>query len=102
VTVLDQTRIDAAALSRFGVSVELRDRRGRSLSFSAVLSRMPRPIGDGWEYQQTAQVPVAELAAAPDAGDVWTETASGRRWIVERADEQNGMWTIELRPGGRR
>jgi hypothetical protein len=100
--VLDNARIDAAALARFGADVELRDRRGRSHSFSAVLARTPRQIGDGWEYQQTAQVPAAALGVVPEAEDVLTETASGRRWIIDSADEANGMWTLNLRPGGRR
>ena len=64
----------------------------------AVIVSEPTPIGDSdaWESVPTAQVPASEISIAPRAGDLLTD-ATGTRWLVDRADLSEGMWSLALR-----
>lgn len=64
----------------------------------AVIVSEPTPIGDtdAWESVPTAQVPASETTSAPRAGDLLTD-ASGTRWLIDRADLSEGMWSLTLR-----
>lgn len=65
---------------------------------SAVLSKVPQGINDigAWEEVPTAYVRAIDCPSDPQAGDLLIEDA-GPRWIVDRADREDGMWRLTLR-----
>jgi hypothetical protein len=61
-------------------------------------SREPNVIGEtvAWETIPVASCRASDLPGTPGAGDRVTE-ASGRRWIIDRADLTDGLWRMTLR-----
>ena len=65
---------------------------------SAILTEEPVQVGEGgaWEMAYTADLRMSDLTAAPQQGDLLI-TATGRRYLVDRQTQINGMYHLILR-----
>lgn len=93
-------RLNADVADHVGEScVLISGETGAETDCMAVVVRVPGEIAPGgaWEYRPTASIPAAQLSALPSQGDRLRETATSREWLIDAAEEYEGMYQLTLR-----